>query len=232
MCVLGPNPSPGHPADHVPLRTPNPHSDGTPCWSSAPLLQCASCTLCTGHAGTPDVDDPHSLHSHLAGLPPNHPSARHWSGRLGEFVLSNADTADVASSGAVLHLWKATHSSSSGAGDESLAWQQDAAAQGGNTHTLDTSAGEADEVAVRYFTAEGGSRRCCKQLSDGCCVQGFCTTLNKCACTPNAHRDGRCVLCCQKLHATVTMCVHKQRSRCTSHRPACMPACLPAWLPG
>jgi hypothetical protein len=65
--------------------------------------------------------------------------------------MSSAKAADVSSSGSVLHLWKATHS----VGDDSMSWQQDAAAQGGNTHTLDASS-VADEVAVRYFTAEGG----------------------------------------------------------------------------
>jgi hypothetical protein len=33
-----------------------------------------------------------------------------------------------------------------------MSWQQDAAAQGGNVHEGDTGT---EEVAVRYFTAEG-----------------------------------------------------------------------------
>ena len=74
---------------------------------------------------------------------------RHWSGRLGNFVLSSAPAADVVSSGAVLHLWKATGSSAT----DSMSWQQDAAAQGGNVHEGGSAI---DEVAVRYFTAEGG----------------------------------------------------------------------------
>ena len=52
--------------------------------------------------------------------------------------------AEVVSTGAILHMWRATHT------------QEDTAAS-------DTAA-MADEVAVRYFTAEGGKEAACSPI--------------------------------------------------------------------
>ena len=75
-------------------------------------------------------------------FPPSPSTCRHWSGRLGEFVLSAG--AEVISTGAILHMWRATHTLE-------------------DTATSDTAA-MADEVAVRYFTAEGGKKAACSPI--------------------------------------------------------------------
>jgi len=69
-------------------------------------------------------------------------------------VLSTG--ADVSSSGAVLHLWRATHntgdSSSLSADGEALGQHTTSSKAAADTAA---AAAAADKVAVRYFTAEG-----------------------------------------------------------------------------